>query len=116
MSERDVNHWLIHHAALNAPASLSERLEEEWLADLAARPSAMSRLRFALGCCWATRVIARELGASTVAATGSVTGDKLVVAHLDHSGFFSRRSITFLLVVAIHIALLYGLMTGLPPT
>jgi len=116
MSERDIAHWLIHHAALNAPASLSERLEEEWLADLVTRPSAMSRLRFALGCCWATRVIARELGASTVPATGSATGDKLIVADLQNSGLFSRRSITFLLVVGIHIALLYGLMAGLTPT
>jgi len=116
MSERDVTHWLIHHAALNAPASLSDRLEEEWLADLGARPSALSRLRLAFGCCWATRVIARELGASALAAPGSISGEKLMVAHLENSGFFSRRSITFVLVVGIHVALFYGLMTGLTPT
>jgi TonB family protein len=116
MSKRAVTHWLIHHAALNAPASLSQRLEEEWLADLAARPSAMSRLRFAIGCCWATRVIARELGASPVAATASIAGDKLIVAPFDSSGFLSRRSITLLFVVGIHVVVFYGLMTGLTPT
>jgi hypothetical protein len=49
MSQRNVNptgvsHWLIHHAACHAPPSFAQRLEEEWLADLAERPSAMSRL------------------------------------------------------------------------
>jgi hypothetical protein len=87
MSERDAAHWLIHHAALNAPASLSERLEEEWLADLGARPSALSRLRFALGCCWATRVIARELGASTAAAaTASARIAAITTAPVDYHG------------------------------
>ena len=28
--------WLIQHSARTAPPSLSERLEEEWLADLEA--------------------------------------------------------------------------------
>ena len=32
-----ISHWLIHHAASRAPESLSQRMEEEWLADLAAR-------------------------------------------------------------------------------
>jgi protein TonB len=134
MSERDVNSvprtatssdgssawteaitsWLIHHAALSAPASLSERLQEEWLADLAARPSALSRLRFALGCCWATRVIAHEYRASSVPVASSAMGEKLMIANLhSDSGFFARRSTTFLLVVCLHIALFYALMTGL---
>ena len=41
MSQRSVTHWLIRYAAHHAPASLSERLEEEWLADLAAPPVPM---------------------------------------------------------------------------
>jgi TonB family protein len=134
MSERDVNSvprtatssegysawteaatcWLIHHSALRAPASLSERLEEEWLADLEARPSALSRLRFALGCCWATRVIAHEHRASSVPVTSSAMGEKAMIASLHNdSGFFARRSTTFLMVVCLHIALFYALMTGL---
>ena len=74
MSQRNLNnlnHWLIHHAARRAPESLSQRLEEEWLADMAERPSAFSRLRFAMGCCWATRVIAYEHQPSTVAASAA---------------------------------------------
>lgn len=51
---------LIRHAARSAPPALAGRLEEEWLADLAAQPSSFAALSFALGCCWATRVIARE--------------------------------------------------------
>jgi hypothetical protein len=42
-SERDgVSKWLIHRAALHAPESLSLRLEEEWLADLECRSTALS--------------------------------------------------------------------------
>ena len=68
---------LIRRAARGAPESLSQRLEEEWLADFAARaPSAMSRLRFALGCCWATQVIAIEFQPSSVPAAGpAVAGE-----------------------------------------
>jgi TonB family protein len=102
-------HWLIHRAARGAPPALSERLEEEWLADLASRRSALLRLRFGLGCCWATRVIAHEHCTSRVAVTNSALGAFL---H-DESGGFSRRSITLILVVGLHIALFYGLMTGL---
>jgi len=112
MSERDVNrtdaitHWLIQHAARSAPASLSERLEEEWRADLVARSSAMSRLRFALGCCWATRVIAHEHRPASAPVI------MIAYAHND-SGLFARRSTTFMLVVCFHIVLFYVLMNGL---
>ena len=51
---------LVHHAARRAPGPLSERLAEEWLADMSDRPPGIYRLRFALGCCWATSIIARE--------------------------------------------------------
>ena len=60
LRQPDVIHWLIHHAAHRAPESLSSRLEEEWLADVESRSSAWSRLRFALGCCWATMVIVSD--------------------------------------------------------
>jgi periplasmic protein TonB len=107
-------HWLIHRAVRSAPASLAERLEEEWLADLATRPSVPSGLRFALGCCWATRVIAHEQCASGAAVVSTSAGEKLVIDYLhDDSGGFSRRSMTLVLVVGLHIAGFYGLMTGL---
>jgi TonB family protein len=102
----DVTHWLIHQAACRAPESLSQRLEEEWLADLAARPSAMSRLRFAIGCCWATQVIAFEYRPSRIPVTSS--------AYAQHDlGNFSRRSSTLFLVVTLHAALFYGVLTTL---
>ena len=108
-----LTHWLIHRAARNAPAPLAERLEEEWLADLSSRPSALSRLRFALGCCWAIRVIAHEHRASGIALAPHAVGFKFAVPYLrGDSSLFSRRSMTLVLVVALHIAVFYGLMTS----
>ena len=107
-------HWLIHHAARGAPPDLSERLEEEWRADLAVRSSASSRLGFALGCCWATKVIVREHGPASIPVAGAAMGPKVTLGYVrDESGIFARRSITFFLVAGLHIALFYGLMTGL---
>jgi len=120
MNERDANgepadryggrvsRWLVHRAASAAPPALEARLEEEWLADLSARPSLFSRLRFALGCCWATMVIAHELPAA-VPVTRTAAGPNL----LSDAGYFSRRSLTLLLVVALHVALFFALMNGL---
>ena len=109
-----LTHWLIRRAARGAPVSLSERLEEEWLADLATRPAALSRLRFALGCCWAMRVIAHEHRASGLALAPRVLGAKVAIPHLHEDfSFLSRRSITLMLVVALHGAVFYGLMAGL---
>ncbi len=104
-----VAHRLIHHAARTAPASLSERLEEEWLADLATRRAAVARLCFALGCCWATRAIARDLGAPRVAAANS----SAVMYGQPNLGYLSRRSSALLLVASLHAVLLYGLITKL---
>ncbi|HEY0801562.1 MAG TPA: energy transducer TonB [Steroidobacteraceae bacterium] len=113
MSQR-ITDWLIHCAARGAPASLSERLEEEWQADLLARPSSMSRLRFALGCCWATKLIAHEHRTSSAPVAASATAS---IAYLhEDSGFFSRRSTSFLLVVGLHAALFYALWISLGPT
>jgi protein TonB len=109
-----LTHWLIHHAARRAPPDLSERLEEEWRADLAVRSSASSRLGFALGCCWATSVIVREHGPASIPVASAAMGPKVTLGDVrDESGIFARRSITFFLVAGLHIALFYGLMTGL---
>ena len=99
-----VSQWLIHHAAARAPQSLCERLEEEWLADLIARTSALSRLRFAVGCCWATQIIALEYQPLRVPVTNGV---------LARPGFgnFSGRSGTMFLVVSLHALVFYGLLT-----
>lgn len=124
MSERDVNglhawldeltHRIIHHAAGRAPPDLSARLEEEWRADLAVRSSTASRLQFALGCCWATRVISREHGPVSIPVPSTAIGMKVPLGELrDESGILARRSIAFFVVAGLHIALFYGLMTGL---
>lgn len=117
-SERMVN-WadrvayrLIHRAAKRAPGALSERLEEEWLADLADRQGSLSRLRFAVGCCWATSVIAhdRELGllpaaAGPVAGGGFRSGSSLPPAW--------RRTAAFIVVAGLHITVFYAFVVGL---
>jgi periplasmic protein TonB len=103
-----VSHWLVHRAASVAPLALSARLEEEWLADLSMRASVFSQLRFVLGCYWATMVIAHELR-TVIPITSTAAGPNL----LGDAGYFSRRSFTLLLVVALHVALLVALMNGL---
>ncbi len=110
-------HWLIRRAARGAPLSLSERLEEEWLADLGERRGPMSRLRLALGCCWATRVIAHEHAATSVLAAGSAAGHKLMAASTQHEpSYFSRRTTAFLLIVCLHALIVCGLALGLGHT
>ena len=120
MSQRNVewtdgfSHWLIHHAAGRAPDSFAERLQEEWLADMAARPSALSRLRFAIGCCWATRVIAYEHQPASIPMTAPVMAATPMGGYASHdAGYFSQRSSTFFLVVSLHAVLLYGVVTAL---
>jgi periplasmic protein TonB len=111
-----LSHWLIHHAARRAPAMLSERLEEEWLADSVQRSSALSRLRFAIGCCWATRVIAYEYQPLTVPVAGSALGAKFLSACAQRKfGFISHRSSNFGLVLLLHAAVLYALMSQFRP-
>jgi TonB family protein len=108
-----VGQRLIRHAARRAPESLSQRLQEEWLADWSARTSAMSRLRLAIGCCWATRVIALEFQPSSVAAAGSAVAGGSMSAYAQHdAGHFSGRSGTLFIVLSLHALLFYGLITA----
>jgi TonB family protein len=107
-----VAYRLIHRAAKRAPGALSERLEEEWLADLADRQGNLSRLRFAIGCCWATSVIAhdRELGLLPAAAGpapggGFASGSSLPPAW--------RRTAAFIVVAGLHITVFYAFVIGL---
>jgi hypothetical protein len=127
MSQRDerstqpvldgVTHWLIHHAARGAPETLSSRLEEEWLADSESRASALSRLRFAAGCCWATMVIVSDYPRSRVPAASPVATSRGFITLADGNfGYFSLRSGTLFLIVGIHAALLCGLITTLSHT
>jgi TonB family protein len=103
---------LVRHAARRAPQALSQRLQEEWLADWEARASATSRLRFALGCCWATRVIALEFKPSGVPVASPAVAGKLMSALSPHdAGYFSGRSGTFFIVLSLHALLFYGLIS-----
>jgi hypothetical protein len=119
MTSEDKLHWvdgiaqgLIHCAARHAPGTLSERLEEEWLADLRERRG-FSRLRFAIGCCWATNMIAREFGVAAVAAAvAPLEHGYLAGPVLDDSAVFSRRTLTFLLVASLHAAVFFGIAMG----
>lgn len=108
-----VSRWLVQHAARSSPAALAERLEEEWLADLAAQRDALSKLRFALGCCWAMRVIARDYVASAARASEHATGHgAIVLGQHDPSSYFRRTTILFL-IVCLHVFVIYGFVTGL---
>ena len=112
-----VSQWLIHHAARRAPECLSSRLEEEWLADLESRSSALSRLRLALGCCWATVVIVNEYPRIRVPAASPVVAARGYIALADRNcGYFSLRSGTLFLILGLHAALFCGLVTTLSHT
>jgi TonB family protein len=105
---------LLRHAARRAPAELCERLEEEWLADLSDRRGSLQRLRFAVGCCWATRVIAADYSAAAgVVATASARVSTAAGALASHSPSpISRRSIVLFGIVALHALLIYGFISG----
>ncbi len=110
--DQEVGRRLIGCAARKAPPGLRERLEEEWLADLTARQGAFSRIRFGLGCCWATRVIAREFGAAAAATAGSPSGQRLLIAHGGYDfSRFSRRSAALVAIVCLHAALVRDFLT-----
>ncbi len=104
---------LIRHAAHRVPAPLNERLEEEWLADLAGRRGHWQRLGLAFGCLWATRVITAEhLATASTTAVVATRGD--TVALSSGPSVLSRRTIVLLMIVSIHALLLYGFISGLP--
>jgi TonB family protein len=108
---------LVARAARKSPPGLADRLEEEWLADLMARRGAVSRIGFGLGCCWATRVIAREFGVAAAAAGSSASGERLLVGY---GGFtlsgFSRRTTAIIVIVGLHLGIFYLYLTGFTRT
>jgi TonB family protein len=109
----DLAHRLIVRAARQAPAALTERLAEEWLADLASRTGAGSRLRLAIGCCWATGVITRDFRVPQLAASSATGGHKPLRGDFHYDlPQLSRRTVTFILIVALHALLIYGFASG----
>jgi TonB family protein len=108
---------LVRYAARQAPPELAQRLEEEWLADLAARPSAFARIRFGLGCCWATRVIAHEFGTAAVAAAGFASGQRLLVEwYGEDLSRFSRRTVALIAILCLHAGIFYLYLNGFRPS
>lgn len=113
---------LIVAAARCAPTELATRLEEEWLADLTARAGPLARLRLALGCCWATRAINRELCPLAAPAPVAATPSPLAAASAPWWQAVPNRSVALLILLAVHLAILYALATAFvqrppaPPT
>lgn len=108
---------LVRCAARQAPPELAQRLQEEWLADLAARQSAFARIRFGLGCCWATRVIAHDFGTAAAAAAGSASGQRLLVEwYGDDLSRFSRRTVALIAIICLHAGIFYLYLNGFPPS
>lgn len=103
---------LLLYAARSAPPSLAPRLAEEWLADLEARPAGLPRLRLALGCWWATQIIAREHRA--LGAVAATTGAAVVVApDANPHSPSSRRAMALALIACLHVGLIWALASGL---
>jgi TonB family protein len=105
--------WLIRRGARSAPPSLSERLEEEWRADLAAHRGRFSRLRFALGCCRASRVIAHELAAATRTAAAAAGPRSVTLYAQPDLSRLSPRTAVLLLILCLHALVIYALGAGL---
>ena len=102
---------LIRHAAHQAPPALSARLEEEWLADLEGHRGGFARLRFALGCAWATRVIAHELAAPAGAAAASSGRTATLLGPIPP--MLSRRTTVAALIGVLHVLVIVGLASGI---
>lgn len=94
---------LIRHAAGRMPPHLAERLEEEWIADLAEQRGALSRMRFALGCWWAQEVMAHEphLYGARLSAPGHGEVDAISPPYPSR---LPRRAAAFLAIVLFHFA------------
>ncbi|HUN25281.1 MAG TPA: TonB family protein [Steroidobacteraceae bacterium] len=105
---------LIERAARRTPLSLCARLEEEWLAELAVRRGRLARLRLALGCLWASQIIAHADWHGSGAVVGAVAGHRAHAGYLPpDADWVSRRTATVLLIFAVHAALIYALWAGL---
>jgi TonB family protein len=112
-NDPDLAHRLIRHAARTAPQALSERLEEEWLADLESRSGSFARLRLALGCCWAMGVITRDFRVPQLAASVAAGAHRSLLAELRCDlPLLSRRTVTFILIAGLHVLLIYGFASG----
>lgn len=107
----DLAELLVRHGARNTPQLLRERLEEEWLADLQTCQGLLSRLRFALGCEWASRIIVLERPELSLANAGDGR------ALMDRAApVRPHRTSSLLLVIGLHAGLFYAAWTHLAHT
>jgi hypothetical protein len=90
-------------AARGAPPALAGRLEEEWLADLAAQPSTLAGLSFALGCFRATWIIAREHRAASARVAATAGGSKTLMLGRFRSLSMTRFSSLWIAVAALAV-------------
>ena len=105
--------WTIRHAAHRAAPPLAERLEEEWLADLEARPAPWSRLALGIGCCWAAAVIVQEDIAPCLTAA-TTTGNKVMSSYASTNGsLVPQRTTALAIIIGLHVALVFAFATGL---
>jgi protein TonB len=112
-NDQDLAHRLILRAARKAPAALAQRLEEEWLADLASRQGSLARLRLAVDCSWATAVITRDCSAPQLAPSGAAAAHKPWFGDQRYDlPLLSRRTVTLLLIGALHALLIYAFASG----
>ena len=105
---------LVARAAAFAPPALAERLEEEWLAALEERRGAIARLRLALGCCWATGVIAHEAAGVPVLAATSPAGPNLLGApsRRHEPSLLPRRTAVIFVIVGLHVLAISALVSS----
>lgn len=112
-NDPDLAQRLIVRAARKAPAALSERLEEEWLADLQSRSGSLARLRLALECWWATGVITRDFRVPQLATSGATGVHRPLLGELRYDlPLLSRRTFTFIVIAGLHVLLIYGFASG----
>ena len=108
--------WLVTRAARHAPPELAARLEEEWLADLGTRRSALAQIGFALGCGWATQVIVHDAIVFGANARGVLGGQAALTAFAPAElSPGSNRSTVVMLVVALHVVVIYAFLVGIIP-
>jgi periplasmic protein TonB len=109
---------VVRRAAQHAPPPLTARLQEEWLADLLCRKGPVSRLRFALGCCWAVQLIAHEHCVAPAAASATATAGRGAAA--GHARYnwpvLSRRTLVLFAIFGLHVLLIYCFANGLAQT
>ena len=78
----------------------------------------LSRLRFAVSCCWAGLVIGNEFPRSrVVVASSAMAPASGFVTLVDRNvGYFSLRSTTLFLIAGLYAALFFGLTGSLSHT